>query len=855
MPRSVFSRGINWDSREPFPPDDDERAAAGPSSKAAHLRRPWNVATYDPPSSPGFRNLSSPGPHRLHRLDSAGVGTGQDSLPNVPRAPRLPPPKPQNPQSWGFQEPPDTASIYFPDNSSQPQKNVVSEFGRGVLTPLSVEVAVFVVHHTAKMTVTHVFYNESAESIDRASYAFPVPSGCTLTDFSCRIGNRKVVAVVKPAAQAREKFAKAVKEKKTAFLLEQDENSSEIIMAQLGNIPGETRIKTEFELVLLLEQRIVVSDGAEASVTTLTIPATMASRYGGAVAGASGAPLGMPEGVSINVDVVQSPELQDLALWSPSHTIDTQLGTRNQKVQSLLDLPSSTSAAKSDAHLILKASLVDEHRLLDRDFVLEIKSAPEAGGPRAQAWLGQHTDPDLPNQQALMIHIPPSALSSASRSKSGDVTGEIIFLLDQSNSMEDKIGSLTKTARFFLQNIPCGWKFNIWRFGSTYTSLWPSSKERQEDNLDEALRWLQEKCQGNMGGTELISALKAVLKGASCPTQVLLLTDGQVWRLDETLELIENTRRESRQPIRFFCLGIGDMISHALVEGLADSGGGRSDVIDFQDRRWGEKLVAMLASILAVHTNPIRVLLNGQRMPEPALQSPGIISRLNVLQQDSIFLLVDPQQGQDIKSVSVFFATDDGEEMEIGISVLVLNKNDTTIHKLAARALLDDLDLGRSEAHLEPKGPDQAQRIRDRAEDIACRWRLLSKWTSFIMSAQKDGDGPLVPPTSGSALLQTRLLTRNPKPDSHLIKSRSEDDESTTSNSVEFIRKGKSRIPARLVSKRALVDLGYPFIEEGNTFVVLKALGRNNIDELLDLSTEYKKSQSCTLFQDVRCNY
>lgn len=182
--------------------------------------------------------------------------------------------------------------------------------------------------------------------------------------------------------------------------------------------------------------------------------------------------------MSINVDVVQSLELQDLALWSPSHAIDTRLGTRNQKVQSLLDLPSSPSATKNNAHSILKASLVDEQRLLDRDVFLEIKSKPEVGRPKAQAWLAQHTDPDLYNQQALMIHIPPSALSSASRSKGSDMTGEIIFLLDQSNSMDLKIGSLIKATRFLLQNIPCGWKFNIWRFGSTYTSLWPSSRNK-----------------------------------------------------------------------------------------------------------------------------------------------------------------------------------------------------------------------------------------------------------------------------------------------------------------------------------------------------------------------------------------
>ncbi|KAK7747271.1 hypothetical protein SLS53_001524 [Cytospora paraplurivora] len=59
----------------------------------------------------------------------------------------------------------------------------------------------------------------------------------------------------------------------------------------------------------------------------------------------------------------------------------------------------------------------------------------------------------------------------------------------------------------------------------------------------------------------------------------------------------------------------------------------------------------------------------------------------------------------------------------------------------------------------------------------------------------------------------------------------------------EYPKKGKTRIPARLVSKRALIDLGYPFIEEGNTIIVLKALGQENIDDLLKLSEDYRKSE------------
>ncbi|KAI0839690.1 hypothetical protein F5Y06DRAFT_12681 [Hypoxylon sp. FL0890] len=59
----------------------------------------------------------------------------------------------------------------------------------------------------------------------------------------------------------------------------------------------------------------------------------------------------------------------------------------------------------------------------------------------------------------------------------------------------------------------------------------------------------------------------------------------------------------------------------------------------------------------------------------------------------------------------------------------------------------------------------------------------------------------------------------------------------------EYPKKGKTRIPSRLVSKMALIDLGYPFVEEGNVIVVQKALGQQNIDDLLKLSEDYKKSE------------
>lgn len=44
--------------------------------------------------------------------------------------------------------------------------------------------------------------------------------------------------------------------------------------------------------------------------------------------------------------------------------------------------------------------------------------------------------------------------------------------------------------------------------------------------------------------------------------------------------------------------------------------------------------------------------------------------------------------------------------------------------------------------------------------------------------------------------------------------SSSSSEQTTVSVRSEFPKKGKTRMPARLVSKKAIIDLGYPFEEE-----------------------------------------
>jgi hypothetical protein len=63
--------------------------------------------------------------------------------------------------------------------------------------------------------------------------------------------------------------------------------------------------------------------------------------------------------------------------------------------------------------------------------------------------------------------------------------------------------------------------------------------------------------------------------------------------------------------------------------------------------------------------------------------------------------------------------------------------------------------------------------------------------------------------------------------------------DSTTHISKKF-KKGKTRMPKRLVRREAIMDLGYPFDEEEAFFVLRIALEKEQIDEVMKISESYK---------------
>ena len=121
-----------------------------------------------------------------------------------------------------------------------------------------------------------------------------------------------------------------------------------------------------------------------------------------------------------------------------------------------------------------------------------------------------------------------------------------------------------------LRSLPEDCYFNVVSFGSTYDSVFPKSQLYSESSLSKAIN-LAQSMTSNYGGTEIFDVLKWVFENSrnDMPTSVFLFTDGAVWNVDQIVELVHEHEERKKDDLRLFSLGIGDSVSHHLVESVA----------------------------------------------------------------------------------------------------------------------------------------------------------------------------------------------------------------------------------------------------------------------------------------------
>jgi hypothetical protein len=545
--------GIYWDPREPIPPELERRLA---------LR---NDQAVDRQEQLSARHI----PPELRR------NTPRDIHANTQR--EIPQPDPRR-------EADDIAQGELPLDD-------------GFLPPVSISVNVQIIQDTAKVSVTQLFMNDSNCLIPRASYTFPLSHGCSVIDFRCRVGRDRILrGRVKPKEEAREAFNDAVRRNQTAGLL--DQNTPEVFTTTLGNIPANARLKAEISFIVLLQYRYLQNHG----LTTFTLPVYIAPRFGtppSALQEALARTTNL-RSLAVQVDVLAAEEITSIT--SNSHDVAVRMGSRGRPCQTWREF---VETGRREDPRCAMVNLPESVTHLDKDFVLEIQTRPESGLEIPQACVETH--PSLENHRAIMLTIPPNFML---RNRAEVHNGEIIFVADRSGSMSDKIEALKSAMEFFLKGIPQESHFNICSFGTSFDFLWPRPKAYSNRSLRNALSYVSRRFASDMGGTNLLPALKAVVnaRGGYHSTDVIVLTDGQIWDMDETLSFVDQTRTSTEGRVRFFSLGIGTAVSHELVEGIARVGGGYAEVIPAaSEGGWESRVVAVLNAALTGHIGPIRL--------------------------------------------------------------------------------------------------------------------------------------------------------------------------------------------------------------------------------------------------------
>jgi hypothetical protein len=434
---------------------------------------------------------------------------------------------------------------------------------------------------TSRTVLTQTFLNPSTEKgIREVRYAFPLYDGVSVVGFTCHVGDRVIVGQVKEKEKARAVFQEAVAKGQTAGLLEQLPDASDVFTTTVGNIPPGAKVVVKITYLGELKHDMEV-DG-----TRFTIPNIICPRYGdypgdlqwrSAVDAVGG-------GISITVDAEMADGSFIQKIQSPTHPISMTMGTTSVAPDA------EPTMTKASATLTLGTAELDE------DFVLQV-IAKNTGVPKAV--LEEH--PTIPNHRALMATLVPRFSLPAEKP-------ELVFVCDRSGSMANtRIKSMVQALKVFLKSLPVGIKFNICSFGSSHSFLWPKSVTYSQTTLDEAIRHADEFA-ANYGGTEMLAPLKATVEQRynDMPLDVMLLTDGETWNQGALFsylnKAVAETVAQNKPPIRLFTLGIGNGVSHALIEGIAKAGNGFSQTVG-EGEKMDTKVVRMLKGALSPHVN------------------------------------------------------------------------------------------------------------------------------------------------------------------------------------------------------------------------------------------------------------
>jgi Mg-chelatase subunit ChlD len=577
-----------------------------------------------------------------------------------------------------------------------------------------------------------------------------------ITAFRYWHGADLVEGILKPKQTGRDEFEKAIRQDTVGSLLEQ--HTSEVFETAIGNIQPNHDVKIEIHYVTELKADL------SGHGLVLTIPSSVAPRYGTPPASISGnlnssSRTHIDGGIKIEVNVTMPVSVRSLKCRA--HPVEVEMGYNDLKTSTSFfrDLNRPPTALKYDATKAKARSTIQE-TTLKADYVLVIITSPSEHSdipgllaPRAL----METALPVRGLIALQVAFTPRDLFPL-RDEPPRINSEIVLLVDLSGSMVLKMESLQRALALFLRNLHADSLFNICVFGTNFESMWNQSKPINPQNSADAEGYISQ-LKANKGRTNLRNALQKAANRTRqhFATQVVVFTDGELWDVEGVHNYVRQAKDTYGDALRFFALGIGDNVSHELVEGIGKFGGGFAEVVPVDSsEQWNDRIERMLNGVRTCSDWKINLKLkdtdgnlhsrSGFSMQKDKdmgnsgrfIQAPHYLPVVHGFSRTTVYLLIDAYPAH-YTAAKVEAIANDGQEFSTEIEFEHVSADKPVFHQFAARALLYDIEMGYSWLHdrelISSKrtlGSTTPQHIDEEAEHIAMLWNLVSKWTSFV---------------------------------------------------------------------------------------------------------------------------
>jgi Ca-activated chloride channel family protein len=400
----------------------------------------------------------------------------------------------------------------------------------------------------ADVQVTQVYKNTGKTALE-AIYVFPASTRAAVYAMKMKIGEREINAIIQEREQARASYDKAIKEGKTASLLEQQRPN--VFQMNVGNIlPGDL-IKVE----LSYTEIIVPTEG----IYQFVYPTVVGPRYSNkneSDVNTAGKWVENPyhhqgekPSYTFNITTRLSGGMPVSSIQCNSHDINVKYLNENTADINLKSLNGSDG---------------------NRDFILEYKLAGKSVSSGLLLYQGK-------DENYFLAMLQPPAHTGIQQVTPRDY----VFIMDVSGSMYGFPLEISKTLmKNLLSGLRSSDRFNILLFSGGSSLFSQESVEADPEILKKAIKFIDEQRGG--GGTELISALKTALnlKGTENYSRTFVIaTDGYVDVEKESFDLIRNNLNKAN----FFAFGIGSSVNRFIMEGMAHAGNGEAFIATNED--------------------------------------------------------------------------------------------------------------------------------------------------------------------------------------------------------------------------------------------------------------------------------